>query len=357
MKKVLLSAIPVLLLLTTVDAQQLMDQPRPSPYSKIVQRVGLTDIAIEYSSPRVNDRKVWENRTVVQFDEKPFPWRAGANENTVISFSHDVKVEGKDLGAGTYGLHLVPTEGNWTVIFSNDYQAWGSFSYNKENDALRVSVTPVETSEKREWLAYEFADKGADYAVASLVWDKLRVPFRIEVDVHNIVLANFKAELTSLPGFSWQGPNQAANYCLTNDIELEQGLAWADQAIGNAENFTTLRTKAGLLAKMGKQTEADELTTKAVDHPTASVGNLYGYGRQLIGQKKVDEAMEVFKKNAKRNPDHWLAPHGLARAYSAMGDYKKALKYENEALPKAPAGSKGFLEGFIAQLEKGEDFN
>ena len=355
MKKVMMAMLAVYVLLPGLQAQQLMDQPRGSQYAQVVQKVGLTDISIEYSSPRVNDREIWGG--VVPYGETPFPWRAGANENTVISFSDDVKIEGQDLAAGTYGLHFAPSEGDWTVIFSNDYQAWGSFNYNKDNDALRVTVTPVETAEKREWLTYEFADKGTDYAVASMVWDQLRVPFRIEVDVHNLVLASFKAELTSLPGFNWQGPNQAANYCLNNDVELEQGLQWANQAIQTTENFTTLNTKAQLLAKLNKQAESDELMAKAVDHPATTVGNLYGYGRQLIGQGKKKEAMEVFKKNAKRNPDHWLAPHGLARAHSAMGDYAKALKYEREALPKAPAGSKGFLEGFIAQLEKGEDFN
>jgi len=333
----------------------LLTAPRGSQYSKIVQKVGLTEIAIEYSSPRVNDREVWG--ALVPYGETPFPWRAGANENTVVRFSTDVKVEGKDIAAGSYGLHFVPSESDWIVIFSKDYQAWGSFNYNKENDALRVSVTPQSLQDKREWLAYEFADKGNDYAVASLVWDKLRIPFKIEAAVHDLVLASFKAELMSLPGFSWQGPMQAANYCLTNDVELEQGLVWADQAINNQKNFNTLSTKSGLLAKTGKEAEANELLAEAVDLPNATVGDLYGYGRQLIGQDKKKEAMDIFKKNAKRNPDHWLAPHGMARAYSAIGDFKKALPLEREALEKAPAGSKGFLEGFITQLEKGEDFN
>ncbi len=355
MKKLLIAAIAVVLTIPSLQAQQLMDAPRGSQYSKVVQRIGLTDVTIEYSSPRVNDREIFG--ALVPYGETPFPWRAGANENTIVSFSDDVKVEGKDISAGSYGLHFVPSEGNWTVIFSKDYQAWGSFNYNKENDALRVSVSTQPVSEKREWLTYEFADKGSDYAVASLVWENLRVPFRIEADVHGQTLANFKAELMSLPGFSWQGPLQAANYCATNDIELEQGLKWADQAINAQKNFQTMSAKAGLLRKTDKQGEADALMAEAVDLSVNTAGDLYGYGRQLIGQGKKKEAMEVFKKNVKRNGDHWLAPHGMARAYSAMGDFKKALPLEREALEKAPAGSKGFLEGFITQLEKGEDFN
>ncbi|MEQ9425687.1 MAG: DUF2911 domain-containing protein [Cyclobacteriaceae bacterium] len=356
MKKYLIVMVAICCALPQLMAQQLLTAPRGSQYNSVTQRIGLTDITIEYSSPRVNDREIWG--AVVPYGETPFPWRAGANENTVITLSADAQVEGKDLEAGSYGLHIVPAEsGDWTLIFSNDYQAWGSFNYNKDNDALRVSVTPETLQEKREWLVFEFADKGPDYAVASLVWDQMRIPFRIEVDLHGQVLASYKAELMSLPGFSWQGPMQAANYCLTNDVELEQGMAWADQAINNQKNFNTMNTKAGLLAKMGKQAEADELMVEAVDLPSTTVGDLYGYGRQLIGQGKKDEAMAIFKKNAKRNPDHWLAPHGMARAYSAKGDFKKALPLEREALEKAPAGSKGFLEGFVAQLEKGEDFN
>jgi len=311
MKNFLIAALAVVIFSPAMVAQQLMDAPRGSQYSKIVQRVGLTDITIEYSSPRVNDRKVWEDRNIVQFGDNPFPWRAGANENTVVTFSDDVKIEGKSISAGSYGLHMAPSDGDWTVIFSKDYEAWGSFAYNKENDALRVTITPEKISEKREWLTFEFADKGNDYAVASLVWDKLRIPFRIEVDVHNQVLASFKAELMSLPGFSWQGPNQAANYCLANEIELEQGLKWADQAINTQKNFQTMSTKSGLLAITGKQAKADALLSEALDLPATSVGDLYGHGRQLIGQGKKKEAMVVFKKNAKRNPDHWLAPHGI----------------------------------------------
>jgi len=171
------------------------------------------------------------------------------------------------------------------------------------------------------------------------------------------VIANLRGELRGSTGFSWQAYNQAANYCLTNDVNLDEGLKWAEASITNTENFVNLSTKSQILAKQGKETESTEAINKALEHPTAVAGNYYGYGRALIGQDKDAEALVIFEKLNKKFPDHWLAPHGLARGYSALGDYKKALKFEKVALEKAPDGSKQFLEGYLKTLEEGKDFN
>ena len=161
-------------------------QVRPSLKAGVMQRLGAdTDITIEYGRPAVKGRKIWGalvpygmapgNRSS---KNQPFPWRAGANENTTIEFKKDVLIEGKPLAAGKYGVHMIPSEKEWTIIFSKNNSAWGSFSYKPEEDALRVTVTPVAAS-LQEWLTYGFEDLAGKSATAFLHWEQLKVPFKI----------------------------------------------------------------------------------------------------------------------------------------------------------------------------------
>lgn len=332
-------------------AQPVITTPDASQHASVSQTIGITEITVDYNAPGVKGRTVWGG--IVPENQV---WRAGADKNTTISFTHDVKVEGKDIAAGTYGLHMIPSGDKVTIIFSKNSTSWGSYSYDEKEDALRVDVTSKEAS-FQEWLKYEFSNQTATSAVTSLVWEKKNIPFKIDVDVHNIVIANIKNELRDVQGFFWQSYNQAANYCLNNDVELEQGLQWADQAIQTNKNFNTLSTKAAILTKTGKNEESKKLMDEALSLASATPGDLYGYGRRLVGQGEKTKALEVFKLNAKKNKGHWLATHGLARGYSANGDYAKALSYEKQALEMCPEGSKQFLEGYVKILEKGEDFN
>jgi hypothetical protein len=109
--------------------------PTLSQRSIVTQRIGLTDITVNYYRPLVAGRTLWGK-------EIPYGkvWRAGANENTVISFTDDVSVEGKPLPAGAYGLHMIPAADQWTIIFSKNSTSWGSFSYDAKEDALRVTT-------------------------------------------------------------------------------------------------------------------------------------------------------------------------------------------------------------------------
>ncbi len=162
--------------------------PPASPKATTSQTVGAdTVITIEYSRPGVKGRKIWGELVPYGLapgnrfsDGKPFPWRAGANQNTTIEFSKDVLVEGKSLAAGKYGIHMLPGEEECTVIFSKNNSAWGSFQYNGEEDALRVTVTPTSAPHK-EWLSFGFDELTATSAVASLHWEKIRIPFKIEL--------------------------------------------------------------------------------------------------------------------------------------------------------------------------------
>ncbi len=161
---------------------------RASLKASVTQRLGTdTDITIDYSRPGVKGRKIWGELVPYGLapgnkysDNKPFPWRAGANENTTIEFNKDILIEGKPLPAGKYGIHMIPGEKEWTIIFSKNNSAWGSFTYKQEEDALRITVTPVKAP-FQEWLEYGFDDLAGTSATAYLHWENLKVPFKIQL--------------------------------------------------------------------------------------------------------------------------------------------------------------------------------
>jgi hypothetical protein len=159
---------------------------RPSLMAGVRQTLGTdTVVTIAYSRPGVKGRKIWGGLVPyglapgnADSGDKPFPWRAGANENTTIEFNRDLLIEGKPLPAGKYGIHMIPSEKDWIIIFSKDNSAWGSFTYDPAKDALRVTVTPVKAP-FQEWLVYGFDDLAGTSATAFLHWEQLKVPFKI----------------------------------------------------------------------------------------------------------------------------------------------------------------------------------
>ena len=343
--------------------------------AEVSQWIGPVKVTITYNSPDVTsptgeDRtgKIWGELVPYGWANLGFgtcgdqcPWRAGANENTIFTVSHDVKVEGQPLAAGSYGLHMVPGEEEWTIIFSNNSTSWGSFFYDAAEDALRVTVQPAE-SPYTHWLTFEFTDRQLTQATAALMWENLKVPFTISADVHDIYLGIIRNELRSTGGFGWQGWQAAANYCLQNDLNLEEGLRWAESAVSapffGEANFSTLSTKALLQAKLGSVDGLDATLTQAMDAPGSNVFLVHQLGRQLVGLDMKDLALDVFRKNAEKNPDTWPVNFGLARGYSAVGNYDEALRYARRALEKAPnPASVQNVEQAIATLEKGEDIN
>ncbi len=264
-KKVVLSiCISLILIMAFQNAQaQFMETPQASPKAMVMQRIGITDVTITYHRPGVKGRKTWGE--LVPFNEgKPFPWRAGANENTTISFTHDVTINGSALPAGTYGFHTIPSEKDWILIFSKNNASWGSYFYKPEEDALRVTVTPVEAPHQ-ERLLYGFDELTDNSVVASLHWGKLKVNFKIETDVHTFALDKVKNELRAGYGFFWWGYNNAANYCLNYEVHIDQGLDWVDQSIKMEKNYRNLATKGQLLAKKGDTNQAKEVLKSALD--------------------------------------------------------------------------------------------
>ena len=369
-----------ILALLAVTASAAATQPVTLPPSgnnqraSVTQHIGLVTVTIEYSSPRVvspageNRRgKIWGGLVPygiydLGFNGRRGPWRAGANENTVFTVSHPVKVQGQPLPAGRYGLHMIADEREFTVIFSKNSSSWGSFTYDEAEDALRVRSVP-EKAPYREWLSYEFVERKPDRATVTLEWEELRIPFTVEVEnAPALYVENLRKELRGAAGFTWQAWIAAAQYCLQENRNLEEALRWADTSISEPfvgqENFTTLSTKAQILEKLSRNKEAADVMAKALDLPGAQPVEIHMYGRRLLTAGRKADALAVFQKNQKRFGDAWPVHVGLARIYSAMGDYKTALKHAEIALGQAPDPlNKNSLQAAVAKLKEGKDMN
>src|SRR5271168_1055875 len=323
--------------------------PTRSQRALSTQRVGLTDITIVYCRPLVGGRKIWGQAV-------PYGavWRSGANENTTISFSDDVSVEGHALPAGTYGLHTIPTADQWTIIFSKNSTSWGSFSYDEKEDALRVTVKP-HAVEFEEAMAYTFDDPKPDSVAVTLRWEKLGVPFGVSVDTNAIVARSIQNQLRSVGGFTWAGYDEASNWALDNNYNLEQALKWEALSIQNEPRFENLLTNSQILEAQGKKQEADAEKAKAFEAATGLQLHVYGRGLQI--QKKQEEGFAVFQINVKKHPNDWYTHGELARMASARGDFDVALKEMKLALDSAPDATKNQIKGLIARLEKKQDIN
>ena len=323
--------------------------PTLSQRAVTTQRIGLTDITINYCRPLAGGREIWGK--AVPYGQV---WRSGANENTTISFTDDVSVEGHALPAGTYGLHTIPTADQWTIIFSKNATSWGSFSYDEKEDALRVTVKP-HAAELQEALAYTFEELKPDSAAATLRWEKVAVPFHISADVNAIVLRSIQNQLRNTGGFTWAGFDEAANWLIDANQNLEQAMKWEDRSIQIEERFENLLGKSMILEEQGKKQEAEAMKTKALD--IANGLQLHFYGRSLQQQKKQDEGFAVFKVNVKKHPNEWYAHGELARMASAKGDFDTAVKELKLAMPGAPDVAKPGIQRLLGRLEKKEDIN
>lgn len=313
------------------------------------QRIGLTDISIDYCRPLVNGRKIFG--AAVPFGQV---WRAGANENTTISFTDDVAVEGQALPAGTYGLHTIPGPDQWTIIFSKNSTSWGSFTYDQKEDALRVNVKPA-SGEFQEALAYTFDDLKPDSTAVTLRWEKTAVPFHVSADVNGIVYRSIQNQLRNIGGFSWAGYDEGANWLLDGNYNLDQAMKWEDTSIQIEERFENLLGKSQILAAQGKKQEADAMLAKAYDKATGV--QIHIYGRSLQLQKKQDEGFTVFQINIKKRPNEWYTHGEVSRIASAKGDFDTAVKEMKLALAGAPDAAKPGVQRLIDKLEKKQDIN
>ena len=331
------------------------------------RRVGVTDIEIHWNAPGVKGREgnIWGTSiapygfTVLGYGSNvASPWRAGANESTTISFSTDVTINGKPLAAGTYGFFIAIYPDSCTLIFNKNTAGWGSYFYRSDMDVLRVTTRQQkDLKESKERLDYTFSNQIDRTVEVALEWEKWRIPFKVEVDLLSTTLASIRSQLSGAMGFDPPGLEAAAAWCLQNNVNYEEALGWinvvVDPNMGQVNTFHALSTKAGLLAKLNKRDESDKIMQAALEN--ASALEMHSYGRQLLAEKRVKEAMVVFEKNHKKYKGAWPTNGGMMRGYSAMGDFKKALEYAKLALAQAPnEENKKFLEQAIKTLELGK---
>jgi hypothetical protein len=327
-----------------------LEIPRQSQHAVVSQRLGITDITINYHRPLVNNRKVWG--TLVPYGQT---WRAGANENTTIAFSDPVMIEGKPLEKGIYGLSMIPTETDWTIVFSRNYTSWGAFTYDQKEDALRVTVKP-QASDFHDALTYDFDQLKPDSTLVTLRWEKVAVPFKVSVDVPHLVEASLPKQLRSLSQYIWVSWDEAANYVLDNKLDPQLALTYADKSIQNEERFENLITKSKALDRLDKKDDAMAVRSKAFEKGTAL--QVHFYARGLQNDKRQDEAFAIFRSNAAKYPNAWVVHTGMARVYSGGGDFDSAVKEMKLAVAgAADPQQKTYLEGLVRRLEAKEDIN
>ncbi|WP_421877582.1 DUF2911 domain-containing protein [Marinoscillum sp.] len=376
-KKLFFAAIATMVCWSMYAQLQSLPPSGANQQSVVKQHIGgVAWVKISYGSPDVAGREgqIWGQLVPygkanlgfgASTDENPSPWRAGANENTVFETSHDMLVQGELLPAGRYGFFVEPKEsGDWDIIFSSEADAWGSFFYQPEDEVLRVQATPQDLNESVEYLTYDFTNRKDDQTTVNLEWEKKRLPFTVMVkDANAQTLSALRSELKDSPGFTYTNWVAAATWASGAGYH-DEAINWAENAISlpfiGQRDFSTLSTKAMVLRNAGKAEEANSIMDEAINMPGAPAFQVHAYGRQLIAAGQSKKALEVFQINHKNNDGAWPTNYGLARGYSAVGDYKKAIKYLEIALTKVPANdtmNPPIIRANLDKLKKGEDIN
>lgn len=328
-------------LLSIAAWSQGITTPRtPSPAAEVSQTIGISKVIVNYSRPSVKGRVIWGDLVpygwnVQNFgNQKSAPWRAGANENTTIEFSHNAKVEGKDIPAGKYGMFFtVSNDDTGELILSKDNRSWGSFFYESDHDQLRTKIQ-LRTHAMTELLTYDFINLSKNSAELVLNWENKQFPIKIEFAVDDIVMANAADELKGPLGFNWQGYASAANYALQNKLDAEQGVKWIDQSLATNQNFNSMNTKAGLLDMQGKAAEASKAREQAITMATEAELNAYGYA--LLNQGDQEGAIKYLKMNTEKHPESANAWDSLGEAYAIKGDKENAIKNFKKSLSLNP---------------------
>jgi hypothetical protein len=325
------------------QAQFPLTLPLASQSATVTQRVGLTDVSLTYHRPAVGGRAIWGS--IVPYGQV---WRAGANENTVLTLGTDATVGGVRVPAGSYGLHMIPTASAWTVILNKEHQAWGSFFYDQKDDAARFTVTP-QAAPFVERLAYTLDDPTETSVVATLRWEKLAVPIRIEVDTPALVVTSLQSQLRGAAGFNWRAFAQAATWCANHGVGLELAQAWADRAVTLNRSFPSLRAQALVAEKRGDAAKASALRGEAMTLASEADMNQYGY--ELLQTGKTADAVDVFRKNLAKHPDSWNAHDSLAEGLAAAGDKAGATaEYRKARAMVTDETNQKRIDGILAGL-------
>ena len=327
----------------------LLKLPDASPAASVTQRIGITDVTISYHRPLVRGRKIFGG--LVAYGQV---WRAGANQNTTIEFTDPVAIEGQPLAKGLYGLHLIPGEDSWVVIFSKNSASWGSFTYDKAEDTLRVTVKP-NTIENQEALSYRFDHLTPDSAAITMRWEKVAVPFKVQVNTPEIVEQSLRNQLRGRVQFEWQAWMEAANYLLNNRLSADEALKYTDQSISIEDRFENEVTKSRALTALDRKEEAAKAYNKAI--VLGNQSQLHDFARGLQAQGHQTEAMELFHANIQKDPNSWIGHNEAARLAVSKGDYATAVKEMKLAEGESPEALKSQHANLVRRLENNEDIN
>lgn len=258
MKQKLTFTLAILLLAGMSAFAQQIQMPQASPSAKIAQKVGLTDVTVDYSRPSTKGRKIFGE--LVPYGEV---WRTGANGATIISFSTDVEIDGKKVPQGQYAIYSIPGKSEWTVILSKETKLWGSIGYDPANDLIRFQVEPSKLSRVYETFDISFnnmTDNGADL---SIKWDQTRVDFRIVTQVDAIVMAQIKELVIDTNTTDATLLYSAANYYFTNQKDIPMAYTWITKSVESDPKYWTVHLKAKIELALGMKTEALESAKKS----------------------------------------------------------------------------------------------
>lgn len=269
-------AIALTLALAALPAAAQLKLPRASQKATLTQTVGLTDVTINYSRPGVKGRPVWG--TLVPWDQV---WRTGANEATVITFSDDVTINGQKLAKGSYSLHTIPNQNEWTLIFNSVADQWGSYSYDQTKDVLRVKAKP-EKAEFREWMTFDIPNLSSDEATVVFRWENVAVPFKVNTDSTQRALKAARAAVAD-----WRTPYQAAQFAMQNKLALDEARQWIDQSIRINENAVNLYARARMQADAGDKAGAIRSAEAAIAKATP---------QQAEFVKEIQRNIETWRK-------------------------------------------------------------
>jgi len=326
--------------------------------AEVSQWIGLVRVTVSYHSPRVHFQgrertgHIWGELIPFGLYDEGFgpsraaPWRAGANESTLISFSHDVTIDGKIVKAGSYALFLeLAKEGPWTWILSSN-PGWGAFQFDAGDVVQRISATPQD-AEFTEFLTYGFENRLPNAATMYLQWENKRVALRIDVpNVNELYALQMGKDLRGWAGFNYQNWQAAAQFAASNKVMLDDALAWSEKAISEpfrnaakgSADFSTLSTKASVLAAMGRTIDADTVMDRAMSMADATAPAVHQYGLRALAAGRKDRAMQIFNANRRHHPTDQFWPYvGLARGYTALGDTAAAIANWTTALKHVPA--------------------
>lgn len=339
MRRIFFISIILMAVQSSLVAQDMLVPTKVSQYASVTQRIGTTDITIVYHSPLAIGRKIFGG--VVPYDLTvdgvQYPWRAGANQNTTIEFSQEVEINGTPLAKGKYGLHVYVEEEQWTFIFSKNSEKWGSFSYDQNEDALRMTV-PVQRAGYQDWLSYSFINRKPESASVVLQWTDVKGTFDISVDVTKNAFVSIKEkEEKSATDYA----HMAQLLCQLDSNRIDEAISYIDQSISLDTTFQNQMIKARLLVARGDLEKGKKLEKIALANAAGFDWYYYALSFLLL-EGDEEAAYDILSEQLSKEPESYPVNLALGEYYLKLGDQMKATFHFEKAYKYAGERSKNY---------------